>query len=59
MVRGISLETELKFRIATEKDLETIVGLLADDLLGSKREHYEVPLPLSYRKAFGDFNGSK
>ncbi|MBD8035818.1 GNAT family N-acetyltransferase [Solibacillus sp. A46] len=46
------METELKFRMATEKDLETIVGLLADDLLGSKRERYEDPLPLSYRKAF-------
>jgi GNAT superfamily N-acetyltransferase len=46
------LETEIRFRIAREKDLESIVAMLADDVLGSKRERYEHPLPNSYIKAF-------
>ncbi|WP_193787118.1 hypothetical protein [Mesobacillus campisalis] len=37
--------------MATEKDLESIVSMLADDVLGRKREHYEHPLPSSYIKA--------
>ena len=44
--------SELKFRIATEQDLARIVEMLADDVLGSKRERYERPLPDSYIKAF-------
>lgn len=44
--------TEIKFRIATEQDLDRIVEMLADDALGSKRERYEQPLPVSYKKAF-------
>ncbi len=43
---------EVKFRLAAEKDLESIVAMLADDVLGSKRERYEHPLPNSYIKAF-------
>lgn len=46
------MEKELNFRFATEKDLEQIVAMLADDVLGSKRERYELPLPTSYIKAF-------
>jgi ribosomal protein S18 acetylase RimI-like enzyme len=46
------LGTEIRFRMATEKDLSRIVELLADDVLGSKRERYEHPLPNSYLKAF-------
>ncbi|ETT86663.1 GNAT family N-acetyltransferase [Viridibacillus sp. FSL R5-0477] len=46
------METEIKFRIATEQDLDRIVEMLADDALGSKRERYEQPLPVSYKKAF-------
>ncbi|RTQ92769.1 GNAT family N-acetyltransferase [Lysinibacillus telephonicus] len=46
------MEREIKFRTATEKDLESIVAMLADDFLGSKRERYEHPLPTSYIKAF-------
>jgi hypothetical protein len=49
---GILLDSELKFRIATEQDLDKIVEMLADDALGSKRERYEQPLPESYIKAF-------
>lgn len=48
--------TELKFRIATEQDLEKIVEMLADDVLGSKRERNERPLPDSYLKAFEAIN---
>lgn len=44
--------TEIKFRIATEQDLDYIVAMLADDVLGSERERYEQPLPESYLKAF-------
>ncbi|MEK5380595.1 GNAT family N-acetyltransferase [Niallia sp. FSL W8-0635] len=40
------------FRMATEQDLDQIVAMLADDVLGSKRERYEQPLPESYIEAF-------
>lgn len=46
------MEIEIKFSIATEQDLDRIVGMLADDELGRKRERYEQPLPESYKKAF-------
>lgn len=42
----------IEIREATEKDLDSIVAMLADDPLGSKRERYEQPLPKSYREAF-------
>lgn len=44
--------TDIAFRVATIKDLEGIVKMLADDALGSEREKYEHPLPTSYVKAF-------
>lgn len=40
------------FRKATEQDLDSIVRMLADDILGSKRERYQHPLPNSYITAF-------
>ncbi len=46
------MDTEIRFRMATEKDLSSIVAMLADDVMGSKRERYEHPLPNSYLKAF-------
>ncbi len=46
------METEITFRIAVQKDLDSIVAMLADDFLGSQRERYENPLPTSYIKAF-------
>ncbi|WGG46285.1 GNAT family N-acetyltransferase [Rossellomorea sp. DA94] len=46
------MERELQFREATEKDVDRIVKMLADDVLGSKRERYEHPLPESYIQAF-------
>lgn len=42
--------------MATEDDLDRIVAMLADDMLGSKRERYEHPLPSSYLKAFKAIN---
>lgn len=46
------METKIDFRIATIRDLDSIVKMLADDSLGSQRECYEQPLPDSYLKAF-------
>ena len=40
------------FRKATSEDLPAIVEMLADDILGSKREQFEDPLPAFYQKAF-------
>jgi GNAT superfamily N-acetyltransferase len=40
------------FRLAKEQDLDRIVEMLADDVLGSKRECYQNPLPASYFNAF-------
>lgn len=42
----------LKFRPATSSDLTTLVGMLADDALGAKREDFRDPLPDSYKTAF-------
>ena len=44
--------TELRIRAAREADLSLIVGLLANDPLGSQRERFEDPLPESYLRAF-------
>lgn len=46
----------MKFRIATEDDLSSIVRMLADDFLGSQRERCEDPLPESYLKAFHEID---
>ncbi|BDY04478.1 GNAT family N-acetyltransferase [Ferrimonas sp. YFM] len=43
---------DLQFRPAERGDLESLVGLLADDALGQQREHNVRPLPDSYHKAF-------
>ncbi len=40
------------FRRACREDLDAIVGLLADDPLGAKRESYTSPLAESYYAAF-------
>ena len=42
----------LIFRKATEGDIPDIIKMLADDVLGSKREDYKLPLPKSYYDAF-------
>ncbi len=46
------MKNELQFRLATEKDVPKIVGLLADDELGKKREAFKDPLPQTYYDAF-------
>ena len=42
----------MKFRKATIKDVPTIVQMIADDALGSKREKYIITLPKAYYDAF-------
>ena len=45
-------EIELTFRDAVREDLPRIVGLLANDPLGAKRERFQDPLPDCYHRAF-------
>jgi ribosomal protein S18 acetylase RimI-like enzyme len=42
----------LVFRQAIKEDVERIVEMLADDVLGKARERYTQPLPASYLEAF-------
>ena len=42
----------MNFRKATREDVKEIVGMLADDELGSQREDFTDPLPDSYYAAF-------
>ena len=51
-IGGVLLGSNVRFRIATELDLERIVEMVADDILGSQRERNERPLPDSYIKAY-------
>ena len=39
-------------RLAKKSDLESIVGMLANDKLGVNRERYQIPLPTCYSVAF-------
>lgn len=48
---------KLVFEIATLQDLDSIVELLADDVLGGQRECYQTPLSDSYHKAFQAIDG--
>lgn len=50
---------ELNFRKATEKDVPTIVAMIADDELGRTRENFKTPLPNEYLKAFEHINSDK
>ena len=43
---------KLAFRQALETDLPVILGMLADDELGSKREDDSIPIKMSYLEAF-------
>lgn len=49
----------MKFRKATEKDVSTIVEMIADDELGMKRENFKTPLPSEYLIAFEEINADK
>ena len=42
----------LNFRKAGLKDLESIIAMLSDDVLGHKRENFVKPLPIEYLDAF-------
>ena len=42
----------MKFKTAKKNDLPSIVRMLVDDELGSKREDYKNPLPKKYYEAF-------
>lgn len=44
----------MNIRKATKHDLPEMVRMLADDVLGSKRESYQDPLPSEYYEAFND-----
>jgi len=46
----------MKFRPATEKDIVSIVSMLADDELGAKRENFVDPIPAAYTNAFEQIN---
>jgi GNAT superfamily N-acetyltransferase len=50
------MENELRFRLATIDDLPAIVAMLADDVIGSARERWKIPLPENYIKAFYQIN---
>ena len=42
----------MKFKTAKKNDIPSIVRMLANDELGSKREDYKNPLPKKYYEAF-------
>lgn len=49
----------MNFRKATENDIFIIVEMMADDLLGKKRENFQTPLPISYINAFKKINADE
>ena len=49
----------MNFRKAAEKDLSIIIGMMANDELGKKRENFQNPLPHSYLKAFQKIDADK
>ena len=49
----------MKFRKATENDVQAIVAMIADDELGKKRENFQIPLPDEYLIAFENINGDE
>jgi ribosomal protein S18 acetylase RimI-like enzyme len=51
------MSQDVVFRSATRADLPSIVRLLAEDELGSRREKYEDPLPEPYYEAFEQITG--
>ncbi|SDH51893.1 Ribosomal protein S18 acetylase RimI [Planococcus glaciei] len=46
------METAVEFRNAVREDLDRIVEMLADDVLGKERERFEQQLPNFYIQAF-------
>ena len=45
--------------LALESDLPEIIDLLADDEIGQKREHSDLPLPAQYYAAFAAIEADK
>lgn len=43
---------QVLIRSASQNDLEAIVYLLQEDVLGSAREKFQLPLPQAYKEAF-------
>jgi len=50
---------KIKFRRATEKDIHSIVEMIADDDLGKQRENFQNPLPQEYMEAFKNISSDK
>ncbi len=53
------MKLRMNYRKATEKDLTAIVKMMADDVLGKKRENFKTPLPNSYINAFKNIEADK
>lgn len=49
----------MEFRRATEKDISSIIEMIADDELGKERENFQDPLPNEYLIAFNVINTDK
>ena len=49
----------MNFRKATENDVSIIVGMIADDELGKKRENFQEPIPKEYLYAFEKINADE
>lgn len=49
----------MTFRKAIQNDLSSIVGMIADDELGKKRENFKNPLPTEYISAFENIKKDK
>ena len=49
----------MKFRKAIEKDIASIVEMIADDELGKERENFQNPLSNEYLIAFARINSDK
>lgn len=49
----------MNIRKAESNDLASIVEMIADDLLGKKRENFQVPLPKEYLDAFEKIQSDK
>ncbi|MEE9328067.1 MAG: GNAT family N-acetyltransferase [Cocleimonas sp.] len=47
---------KLQFRLSTAADLEALVSMLADDVIGTKREDVTTPLNKRYINAFQHIN---
>ncbi len=49
----------MNFRKATQKDISSIVEMMADDMLGKTRENFQNPLPIEYLNAFRIINSDE